>query len=103
MSIAVKQLNYPHITYNSEIAGGAPIIEGTRITVRCIAGYYQMGMSVDEIMATLHHLNPSQVHSALAYYFDHQNEINKELEETSNEETWKEQVLRHPAQKGTSE
>ena len=103
MSIAVKQLSYPHITYNSEIAGGAPIIEGTRITVRCIAGYYQMGMSVDEIMATLHHLNPSQVHSALAYYFDHQNEINKELEEISNEEYWKEQVLGHPAQKGTSE
>ncbi len=102
MSIAAKQLSYPHITYNSNIAGGAPIIEGTRITVRCIAGYYQMGMSVDEIMATLHHLTPSQVHSALAYYFDHQNEVNKELEETSNEETWKGQVLRHPAQKGAT-
>ena len=103
MSIAVKQLNYPYIAYNSGISGGTPIIEGTRITVRCIAGYYQMGMSVDEIMATLHHLTPSQVHSALAYYFDHQNEINKELEETSDVEYWKEQVLGHPAQKGTSE
>ena len=62
-----------------------------------------MGMSVDEIMVTLHHLTPSQVHSALAYYFDHQNEINKELEEISDEEYWKEQVLRPPAQKGSSE
>jgi len=103
MSIAIKQFEYPHITYNPSIAGGAPIIEGTRITVRCIAGYYQMGMSVDEILAALRHLTPSQVHSALAYYFDHQEEINKEIEEISNEEYWKEQVLRPSAPKGTSE
>lgn len=69
------------------------MIEGTRITVRCVAGYYQMGMSVDESMVTLHHLTPAQVYSALAYYFDHQNEINAELKEASNEGYWKEQVL----------
>jgi uncharacterized protein (DUF433 family) len=103
MSVAVKQVNYPYITSNPEIAGGSPVIEGTRITVRCVAGYYQMGMSVDEIMATLHHLTPAQVHSALAYYFDHQNEINAELEEASDEGYWKEHVLHHPVQKGTQE
>ena len=58
---------YPHIVFHPEIAGGAPIIEGTRITVRCIAGYYQLGMSVDEILLSLSHLTSSQVHSALAY------------------------------------
>ena len=102
MSVTVKQIFYPHITSNPEIAGGVPAIEGTRITVRCIAGYYQMGMSVDEIMVALRHLTPSQVHSALAYYFDHQKEINLELKEASDEEYWKERVLPHPAQKGNS-
>jgi uncharacterized protein (DUF433 family) len=102
MSVTVKQISYPHITSNPEIAGGVPVIEGTRITVRCIAGYYQMGMSVDEIMAVLRHLTPSQVHSALAYYFDHQKEINLELKEASDEEYWKERVLPHQAQKGNS-
>lgn len=91
-------MSYPYITSNPEIAGGAPIIEGTRITVRTIAGYYQMGMDVDEILSTLSHLTASQIHSALAYYFDHQEEIDSELAEYSNEEYWEKQVKQHPKQ-----
>ena len=49
MGKALKIISYPHITSHRGIANGSPIIEGTRITVRCIAAYYQMGMSVDEI------------------------------------------------------
>ncbi|MGR3310756.1 MAG: DUF433 domain-containing protein [Candidatus Brocadiales bacterium] len=96
MSTASKKVPYPYVTTHSEIAGGAPVIEGTRITVRCIAGYYQMGMSVDEILTSLSHLTSSQVHSALAYYFDHQEEIDRDLDESSNEEYWKKQALSHP-------
>jgi len=42
-------------------------------------------------------LTPSQVHSALAYYFDHQDEINSDLEEAGNVEYWKSQVQSPPA------
>ena len=87
---------YPYITVNKAILGGVPIIEGTRISVRAIAGYYQMGMSVDEILATLSHLRPSQVLSALAYYFDHQQEIDQDLAKASDVEYWKSQVLTYP-------
>ena len=87
---------YPYITANKAILGGVPIIEGTRISVRAIAGYYQMGMSVDEILATLSHLRPSQVLSALAYYFDHQQEIDRDLANASDVEFWKSQVLTYP-------
>ena len=38
---------YPYISANPEIGGGVPIVSGTRVTVRRIAGYYQMGMNVD--------------------------------------------------------
>lgn len=72
---------YPYITCKNGILNGTPIINGTRISVRTIAGYYQMGMNVDEILNTLTHLSPAQVHSALAYYFDHQSEIDKEIYE----------------------
>lgn len=99
MSIALKKKSYPYIVSNPEIANGAPLIEGTRITVRCIAGYYQMGMDVDEILSSLSHLTSSQVHSALAYYFDHQDEIDRDLEESSDESRYKQQVLSHPRQK----
>jgi len=96
MGVAVKQVDYPHIVSKPEIAQGAPAIEGTRITVRCIAGYYQMGMSVDEIITTRRLLTPAQVHSALAYYFDHQDEINIDLKEASDKEYWKQRVLKEP-------
>ncbi|HLE87098.1 MAG TPA: DUF433 domain-containing protein, partial [Candidatus Brocadiaceae bacterium] len=89
-------VSYPYIESTSKIAGGSPIIKGTRITVRTIAGYYQMGMSVDEILTSLSHLTSSQVHSALAYYFDHQEEADKDIAESSNEEYWKKQVQIHP-------
>ena len=99
MTVALKKKTYPHIGSDSKIADGKPIIVGTRITVRCIAGYYQMGMSVDEILTTLPHLTPSQVHSALAYYFDHQEEVDMDLAESSDVECWKSQIALHPNQK----
>jgi len=101
MTIAVQKTIYPHIASDPKIAGGKPIIAGTRITVRCIAGYNQMGMSVDEILTTLPHLTPSQVHSALAYYFDHQEEIESDLTESSDVEFWKSKLVPHPNQKST--
>jgi uncharacterized protein (DUF433 family) len=99
MPLALQAKTYPYIGSDPEIADGKPIIVGTRITVRCIAGYYQMGMSTDEILTTLPHLKPSQVHSALAYYFDHQEEIDSDLAESSDVEFWKSQIRLHPNQK----
>jgi len=87
---------YPYISFDPSIAGGSPIISGTRVSVRSIAGYYQLGMSIDEILSSLSHLRPSQVHSALAYYFDHQEEVEKDLAESSDLEYWKSQARVHP-------
>jgi len=94
LTIALKEKQYPHIASEQGIAGGKPIVSGTRITVRLIAGYYQMGMSIDEILTALPHLTPSQVHSALAYYFDHQEEIDLDLKESSDVDFWKSQVTK---------
>ena len=99
MPLALQAKTYPHIGSDPEIADGKPIIVGTRITVRCIAGYYQMGMSADEILTTLLHLTPSQVNSALAYYFDHLEEVDKDIAESSDVEFWKSQIALRPNQK----
>jgi uncharacterized protein (DUF433 family) len=87
-----KSYVYPYITSEKNILNGVPIIEGTRIPVRSIAGYYQMGMSVDEILISLSHLKPSQVFSALAYYFDHQDEIDRDLKASSDTDYWKKYI-----------
>ena len=80
MGEAARKEPYPYIVREPEVLGETPIVEGTRIAVRAIAGYYQMGMSVDEILATLSHLTPAQVHSALAYYFDHRVEMDQGIQ-----------------------
>ena len=61
MSLTARKLDYPYITSDPGIAGGRPMIEGTRITVNCIAGYYQLGMSIDEILESLRQIGRAHV------------------------------------------
>ncbi|HEX7022406.1 MAG TPA: DUF433 domain-containing protein, partial [Trueperaceae bacterium] len=89
-------LSYPYITSRSDMAGGVPTIEGTRVTVRTIAAYHQVGMTVDEILDCLPYLRHSQVHSALAYYFDHQSEIDADLLDATDEATSRAGTRPHP-------
>ena len=103
MGVAIKKQLYPYISSDPQIASGVPIIAGTRITVRTIARYYQMGMDVDEILNTLTHLTPSQIHSALAYYFDNQNEIESDIANNSDIGYWNKQALIHPKLKNDNE
>ena len=60
MSTAVATESFP-ITRDSEVCGGQPVIAGTRTPVNSIVGYYKMGMSVEEILEGLPHLNAAQV------------------------------------------
>jgi uncharacterized protein (DUF433 family) len=63
------------------IAGGKPRNAGHRITVGDIAVWHErLGRSVDEI-ATDYDLTLAQVHAALAYYFDHRAEIDRDIQQ----------------------
>jgi uncharacterized protein (DUF433 family) len=67
---------YPHIVKIEDVNGGAATIEGTRIAVWHVVGYYyEVGMSVEEFLADWNYLTAAQVFSALAYYHDHKAEI----------------------------
>ena len=92
MLVNTRKTGYAHITTNPRIARGAPIIKGTRIAVRTIAGYYQLGLTVDEILQSLPHLTQSQAHAALAFYFDHQQEIEGDLKRNSDVGFWRKKV-----------
>jgi uncharacterized protein (DUF433 family) len=72
---------HPHITRNPAICGGSPRIRNSRITVRLIAEMWQGGDSVDDIVKTYPHLQPSWVYDAVSYYLDHKEEIEQEIEE----------------------
>lgn len=61
------------------VCGGRLRIDGTRITVHRIATLYKQGQSADDIVQTYPHLSYSQVYVALAYYHEHQEQIDAEL------------------------
>ncbi len=70
-----------HIEITPGIAGGKPRIAGHRITVQNIVIWHErMGKSADEI-ATEYDLSLADVYAALAYYFDHREEIDASLRE----------------------
>ena len=71
-----------HIERTPGVAGGKPRIAGHRITVQDIAVWHQqMGKSVEEICSE-YGLGLSKVHAALAYYFDHRDEIDRGIRES---------------------
>ena len=91
----VHRTEHPHIVRIDAVSGGDAIIEGTRIAVWHIVGYYyKVGMSVEHILAKWNYLNPAAVFSALAYYHDHKEEIDKTREENSFERWQQEQLAR---------
>ncbi|MFI5456711.1 MAG: DUF433 domain-containing protein [Isosphaerales bacterium] len=64
------------------VRGGKPRIAGHRITVSDVAIWHErMGMSPDEIVSEYPTITLSDVHAALAYYFDHRDEVDQEIRE----------------------
>ena len=77
MSVATT---YPHIEKIDDAP--ARLQRLPRIRVAQIAiDYLNHGWSADEIVLHYPHLRPAEVHSAMAYYFDHREEIDREIAE----------------------
>ena len=71
-----------HIEITPGICGGKPRIAGHRIKVQNIVIWYErMGMSPDEMVYHYPSITLAEVHAALAYYYDHLEEIRKDIEE----------------------
>jgi uncharacterized protein (DUF433 family) len=68
------------ITKTPGVGGGKACIAGHRIRVMDIVIWHEhMGMSADEIVSQYPTITLSDVHAALAYYFDHVEEIREEM------------------------
>ena len=76
---------YRYVIQSPGVCGGRPIVRGTRVPVKAIVGYHKLGMSTDEIVASLPHLTPAQVYEALSYYYDHMAEIERDIQENQLE------------------
>jgi len=66
-----------HIEITPGVCGGKPRIAGTRMPVVAIAQMYlEMAESLEEI-ASEYNLSLASVHAAMAYYYDHREEIDR--------------------------
>jgi uncharacterized protein (DUF433 family) len=71
-----------HIVTTPGACGGKPRIDGTRIRVQDIVVWHErQGRSPEQIVASYPQLSLADVHAALAYYFDHCEEIKRQMKE----------------------
>jgi uncharacterized protein (DUF433 family) len=62
------------------VCGGRPRIDGHRITVEDVAIWHErMGQSADEIVSGHPSITLSDVHAALAYYYEHRDRIDQAI------------------------
>lgn len=72
------ETRYQHIILNE---ANVPIIEGTTMKViELVLDSRAYGWSPEELHFQHPHLSLGQIHSALAYYWDHQEELDQDIE-----------------------
>jgi uncharacterized protein (DUF433 family) len=77
-----KQVLHPYITMDRRISKGSPVIVGTRTRVLDIAIEYEyLGITPDKIVDAHPHLTLPQVHDALSFYYEHRDELDREIRE----------------------
>ena len=72
-------LAYAHVELSSD---GVPLIEGTTTKVIEVAlDRLAHHWDADEIQRQYSHLSLAQIYGALAYYYDHEEELNRDIEQ----------------------
>lgn len=84
MSEAAHAIPYPRIARHAEIAGGQPVVAGTRIPVAVLVRAHQLGLDFDELLVQYTSLTAADLHAAFLYYLDHSREIDALLEEANH-------------------
>jgi uncharacterized protein (DUF433 family) len=80
-----SRTEHPHIVRNPGVAGGTPTIVGTRISVAFVVGQLRAGDTPQDILASYPHLTPAAVYDAISFYYDHQEEIDRYMDENTLE------------------
>jgi len=101
MATAPK-LAFEYIVKEPDYCSGKAAIGATRVRVNNVVFLHKEGKTIDEIQEQYPDLTHAQIHAALAYYYDHKDEIEAELAE---DEGWDEEherrradyLARHPA------
>src|SRR5437764_15211028 len=78
--LRVDNTSNERIVKTPEVCGGRARIAGHRVRVQDIVIWHEhQGMTPDEIVSHIPTITLADIHSALAYYFDHVQEIQEEM------------------------
>ena len=76
--MVVVETAYPHVVLDDR---GVPLIAGTTMkVVELVMAQQAYGWSPEELAFQFPHLTLGPVHSALAYYWDHQADLERDIE-----------------------
>ena len=79
-AIRLQLGNTIHIEQKQTPVGSQAYLRGTRVAVRHIAAFLKAGYTVEEIARDgMPHLPRAAIYEAIAYYYNHETEINEEL------------------------
>ncbi|HZL37901.1 MAG TPA: DUF433 domain-containing protein [Tepidisphaeraceae bacterium] len=85
----MQQTEIQHITHTPGMCGGKACIAGHRIRVMDIVVWHEMrGYCPDEIVDMFPGITLGDVHAALAYYFDHREEIEADFRKADEWGEW---------------
>lgn len=70
-----------HIEIRPGVRGERAFIAGHRVRVQDIVLWDEEGLSADEIVTRVPTISLADVHAALAYYYDHPAEIDRQIQE----------------------
>ena len=75
----MARVDYRNIEKDPGRCGGRAVVAGTRIRVSVISSCYRLNMKIEEIIQQYPSLRPADVHDALAYAYEHAEEIEPDL------------------------
>lgn len=77
MGLATTETTYEHIEIDPE---GVPIVAGTNMKlIELVLSQRSYGWSPEELHFQFPYLSMGQIHSALAYYWDHQDDLDQDI------------------------
>ena len=84
VSTTVMSINY--IVKTPGVCGGQARIADTRLAVYSIIGQIKSGASIDNLLEGYAHLplTQAQIYAALAYYYDHQGEVDALIDDSNH-------------------
>ena len=90
------EIKTEHVICRPEVCGGRACIAGTRIRVQDIYVWHELQvMSAAEIASRFEQISMADVYAALAYFWDHRDEMQRQMRE---EAAFVEQMkLKHPS------